>query len=260
MKNITILLVFSFLFFAVMVMPTQASHSWGEYHWGRTSNPFILKLGDNLTSNWDPILATTSFDWSVSSVLDTSIVSGASSPRRCAPTNGRVEVCNSKYGKNGWLGIAQIWTSGNHITQGVTKLNDSYFSLPQYNTSAWKNLVMCQEVGHVFGLDHQDEDFGNANLNTCMDYSNSPESNQHPNTHDYEQLEAMYSHLDTFTTIQSSTAKLPLGLSVAAGMNDVNLEDRLSWGKTVKDNGRVALFENDLGRGNKVFTFTIWAN
>lgn len=29
---------------------THASHSWNGYHWARTSNPFTLKLGNNLTT------------------------------------------------------------------------------------------------------------------------------------------------------------------------------------------------------------------
>ena len=51
------------------------------------------------------------------------------------PTAGRMEVCNGSYGSTGWLGIAQIWlTSGSHITQATTKLNDTYFDTPAYNT------------------------------------------------------------------------------------------------------------------------------
>ena len=42
-----------------------ASHSWGSYHWARTSNPFTLKLGDNVSSVWDSYLATTASDWSL---------------------------------------------------------------------------------------------------------------------------------------------------------------------------------------------------
>ena len=26
-----------------------ANHSWGGYHWARTSNPFTVKLGDNVS-------------------------------------------------------------------------------------------------------------------------------------------------------------------------------------------------------------------
>lgn len=245
----------------------HATHSWGSYHWARTSNPFTLKLGDNLSSNWGPYLATTSDDWSVSSVLDTTIVTGAANPKNCRPTSGRVEVCNNKYGNNGWLGLAQIWVSGNHITQGVTKVNDTYFNTAKYNTSAWKNMVMCQEVGHTFGLDHQDENFSNTNLGTCMDYTDDPSgvlksqlSNEHPNAHDYDELATIYAHLDNVTTIQSGTQKLPLGLSVAgAVLNNGDFENRKDWGIELKNNRNVALYERDFGRGNKLFTFIILA-
>src|SRR5512145_2379189 len=184
------------------VSSVRAEHAWGNYHWARTSNPFTLKLGDNVSRVWDAYLTTTSSDWSPSAVLDTTIVTGSNPwPKNCKPVSGRVEVCNASYGNNGWLGIAQIWVNGDHITQGVTKLNDYYFNTAPYNTPAWRNQVMCQEVGHTFGLDHQDENFTNANLHTCMDYTNDSSTNQHPNQHDYEELETIYAHLDASTTV-----------------------------------------------------------
>ncbi|MBX4191905.1 hypothetical protein KW798_00230, partial [Candidatus Parcubacteria bacterium] len=92
-------------------LPALASHSWGTYHWARTANPFTIQLGDNLASSWDAYLNQTSSDWSTSTVLDTIVVpgntnkpSGFNTPKRCAPTTGRVEVCNYKYGNVGWLG------------------------------------------------------------------------------------------------------------------------------------------------------------
>src|SRR5512134_780286 len=102
--------------FAGLVGAATASHSWGNYHWARTSNPFTLKLGDNVSSAWDSYLQTTSSDWSKSTVLDTTIVTGGTRPKNCRPTSGRAEVCNAAYGNNGWLGVAQIWASGSHIT------------------------------------------------------------------------------------------------------------------------------------------------
>lgn len=257
------------LFFAAAILlvlagPSlvNASHSWGNYHWGRTNNPFTLNLGDNLSSSWDPYLVTTSSDWSQSSVLDTTIVAGGTTARRCRPTSGRVEVCNYRYGNNGWLGLAQIWVSGSHITQGVAKQNDTYFTTVTYNTPAWKNLVMCQEVAHTFGLDHQDENFSNPNLGTCMDYTSDPDgppSNEHPNQHDYDMLETIYAHLDSFTTVQSGTKMLPLGLSIVASVKDSDFENRSEWGKELKNNGHVALYERDFGGGHKLFTFVVWA-
>jgi hypothetical protein len=170
------LLAVAFAAVALQISPS-ANHSWNGYHWARTANPFTVSLGNNVTSAWNPFLSIASADWSQSSVLNTTIAAGGTRPRNCKATSGRVEVCNAGYGFTGWLGVAQIWVSGSHITQGTVKMNDSYFNTATYNTPSWRQFVMCQEVGHTFGLDHQDENFDNLNLGTCMDYTNDPARN-----------------------------------------------------------------------------------
>lgn len=233
---------------AVLALPAEATHSWGGYHWGR-SGSFTLQLGNNVSRFWQPYLSTTSTDWSKSSVLDTVVVAGQSNKSRCFPTAGRVEVCNSTYGQNQWLGIAQIWVSGSHITQGVVKMNDTYFNMSWYNTSAWRNHVMCQEVGHTFGLDHQDE--SGADLGTCMDYANNPANSQHPNQHDYDQLELLYGHSDSTTTV---------GISSSAAAR-ATAEQLREWGRAIRyegRSGRPTLFERRNGN-QAVYTFVIWA-
>ena len=244
-----------------LVSPAFATHSWNGYHWARTGNPLTLKLGDNVTSAWDSYFATASTDWSASSVLNTAIVAGTSSPRTCKPSSGRVKVCNAKYGFNGWLGIAQIWLSGGHITQGATKLNDSYFNLAAYNTPAWRATVTCQEIGHTFGLDHQDENQTNPNLGTCMDYTNDPDGdpslvppnldNQHPNAHDFDELAIIYQHLDGNTTVGAAAVA-----AANAGGNSA-----AEWGKAVRftRDGKGRVFVKDLGAGRQQVTFVIWA-
>src|SRR3990167_4763902 len=234
-----------------------ANHSWGGYHWARTANPFTLQLGDNVSFAWDGQLAAASADWSVSSVLDTSVVPGLTNPKNCKAVNGRVEVCNSKYGNNGWLGVASIWISGTHITRGTVKLNDTYFNTTKYNTPAWRQFVMCQEIGHTFGFDHQDEIFNNTNLGTCMDYTNDPSTNQRPNQHDYDQLESIYAHTDSFTSLFSRTSS-----ARAANGGDIDTSNPSERGKVVRKSpdGRSSLYERDLGKGQKVLTFIIWAN
>jgi hypothetical protein len=230
----------------------MATHSWGNYHWARTANPFTLKAGDNVDSNWEAYLDQAIADWNVSSVLDVQRVAGGSNPKNCRPTSGRIEVCNSKYGNTGWLGIAQIWASGSHITQAVTKVNDTYFNTAKYNTPAWRSLVMCQEIAHDFGLDHQDEVFDNQNLGSCMDYTSNPIGNEHPNAHDYEQLELIYAHLDTTTTVSQTTNR-------GAAASQI---DRGQFGQLVRstNGGRTELYVLDLGNGQKVFTHVIWAD
>src|SRR5919109_1395654 len=189
---------------AALAAPAAANHSWGGYHWARTSNPFTLKTGNNLSFTWVTYLDQAIVDWNKSTVLDLAKVAGGARSKNCRPTAGRIEVCNAAYGNNGWLGIAQIWLTGNHITQATTKVNDTYFNTSTYNTPAWRRLVMCQEIAHDFGLDHQDENFDNPNLGTCMDYTSDPDgppSNEHPNSHDYSQISTIYSHLDSTSTI-----------------------------------------------------------
>ena len=244
--------LFATMLFALGLLATpslvMANHSWNGYHWARTSNPFTLRVGDNVTSQWDGILNTSISDWSQSTVLDLTKVAGGTRSKPCKPTAGRIEVCNARYGNTGWLGIAQIWISGGvHITQAITKVNDTYFDTPTYNTTAWRNLVMCQEIAHDFGLDHQDEDFDNANLNTCMDYTSNPESNQHPNQHDYQQIQTIYSHLDSTTTVGMAASGIGNGAS--------------SWGKHVSSSasGRTSWYRLDLGNGRSVLTHVFWA-
>lgn len=229
---------------------TQESHSWNGYHWARTANPFTLKVGDNVTSTWDSYLVTSVSDWSQSTVLDLREVAGSATSKRCRATAGRVEVCNAAYGNNGWLGIASISASGSHITQGTVKLNDTYFNTAQYNTPAWRNLVTCQEVGHTLGLDHQDTDFNNTPLGTCMDYSNDPTPNQHPDQHDYDELVTIYSHLDSTTTIGAATTS-------ASGAGETPAE----WGELVASShhGQVETYVLDHGNGNRTITFVTWA-
>jgi len=236
----------------------SATHAWGNYHWARQSNPFTLKVGDNVSPSWDSYLNVAIADWDQSSVLNLTRVAGTTRPKLCRPTAGQLAVCNERYGNNGWLGIAQIWVSGDHITQAITKVNDTYFNTATYNTPAWRQMVMCQEVGHDFGLDHQDENFSNSNLDTCMDYTSNPETNQHPNAHDYEQLESTYAHLDTTTTVGAST--LPKAMPPAMGQ--INFDTPGQWGRLVSSsaNGRLEVYELDFGQGNKVLTHVFWAD
>lgn len=237
--------------FAALTLTASAgaSHSWGDYHWARTANPFTLITGDNVDGNWDGYLDTAVSDWSASSVMDLFKRSpGATTGRQCKASAGTIQVCNAGYGRNGWLGLASIWiTDSTHITQGTAKMNDTYFKLAQYNTPDEKRHVMCQEIGHTFGLGHTSED-GTVN-DTCMDYSTSPTST-HPNQHDYDLLDEIYAHFDSGTTIKTTSASSP---SVG--------DDRSSWGREVHwaADGSHSAFVRDFGGGNLVVTHVIWA-
>jgi hypothetical protein len=248
-----------------------ANHSWGGYHWARTSNPFTLKVIDSVTSVWDSYLDTAESDWNSSSKLNTQELAGDSSSRtarKCSAPTGQVRVCNLTYGNNGWLGIAGISIDSNsHITKGYVKLNDTYFNTSTYNTPAWRRLVSCQELGHTIGLDHQDETFDNVNLGTCMDYTNDPDggaggvssndpSNEYPNSHDYQELDTIYGHTDGYTTL---TASLPMSAGEKI-VDQLDTNHPAAWGRLVsrsRDGGQET-YLLDLGGGNKQFTFVTW--
>jgi hypothetical protein len=257
---------------AIAVSPALANHSWGNYHWARTSNPFTLRVVDGVTGQWDSYLDGAISDWTASSVLNLTKEAGAGvNAKKCTAIAGKVLACNAAYGQRGWLGIASIWANGDHITQATTKLNDTYFSLAQYNTPAWRRLVTCQEIAHDFGLDHQDENFNNANLGSCMDYTNDPDgppSNEHPNQHDYDQLQTIYGHLDGTTTIASAVAATDFGVRTpgsrapAAPIADNEAGDSpAEWGRAVHvdGRGRPDVFVKDLGAGHKKITHVFWA-
>ena len=254
------------LLFAAISTGTQASHSWGGYHWARTGNPFTLKLGDNTTTaDWKTYLSKTSSDWnSGNSPVITAIFSGTTR-KRCSMVAGTTQVCNGTYGNNGWLGLASInITGGIHITQGSAKMNDTYFNTATYNNPNEKLHVMCQEVAHTFGLEHQSTDGGS--LDTCMDYFSNTGANAgstlstKPNAHDFAQLSDIYGHLDSTSTVAQIAAEVAaMHQGPSAANRDVS-DDPNSWGQLVRQSssGRSSTYQRENGDGSKNVTHIFW--
>ncbi|MEO8034447.1 MAG: hypothetical protein ABI837_08430 [Acidobacteriota bacterium] len=233
-----------------------ANHAWSTYHWARTANPFTLKVGNNMSSGWQAPLGTAISDWNASSVMNLTSVAGTSN-KRCSAVAGTVQVCDGRYGNNGWLGLATISLTNGHISQGTAKMNNTYFDTATYNNPNEKLHVVCQEVGHTFGLDHQSTN--GSSLNTCMDYFSNTGANAgstlstHPNQHDYDELVTIYTHLDSFTTI-GAAANAPAAMANPTG------DDPSEWGKLVSSEGRSEIYELDFGNGNKNITHVLWAD
>lgn len=259
MKHLCVLIAF----FAVIIFPinSYASHSWGGYHWARTSNPFTLKVVDSNTAEWQSYFNTSNSDWSSSSVLNLASEPGNESSnarKRCVMITGKIHSCNAAYGNNGWLGLASInITGGVHITQGSSKMNDSYFSTSTYNNPNERLHVMCQEIGHTFGLDHQSTD--GSSQNSCMDYFSNTGANAgstlstHPNTHDYDMLASIYGHTDSSTTIGfAASSQIPATEEVT--------NEPTSWGYLVSQsvNGRSSTYERTHSNGSKTVTHVFW--
>ena len=254
---------------AALSVPALATHSWGGYHWAGNGTNLTLKVNKAITSQWTTSINTAIADWEQSTELTLPFGDVSVSRKRCNPISGQILVCNDSYGQRGWLGIASIWLSNGHISQGTTKLNDSYHNYAPYNSPAWRALVACQEIGHDFGLDHQDEAFGPPNLGTCMDYTNDPNgggaygsSNEHPNQHDYDMLKTIYNHDDGFTTAKASTNFGIRQVGAAAPQSEAGIGDSpAEWGRAIHRDalGRPDIFLKELGAGRKVITHVFWA-
>ena len=258
-----------------------ADNSWSKSHWDISTDESIadpLDFVDNTGPVWTASVAEASIDWNAS-VIQNEIITG-SNPN-CDPVLGRVEVCDDLYGANGWLGIAQVWVyrgKDGHIAQSLVKLNNTYFDTPQYDSQAWRDFVTCQELGHTLGLGHQDEIFDNANLGTCMDYTDDPDgtiygqlSNLHPDQHDLDVLTEKYGHLNGIKKDPGGKkggggdgggpdceAKPNHPKCQAGGPGNSNG----NFGKAIGHDGkgRANLFERELGNGNKLITHVYWAN
>lgn len=250
---------------AIFVNVASATNSWGGYHWARTTAQFTLKLGNNVSAGWQTHLNNASADWNspqtfgaASTPILTAVVVGQSS-KRCAMVAGTTQVCNSTYGNNGWLGLASInITGGVHITQGSAKMNDTYFNTSTYNNPNEKRHVMCQEIAHTFGLDHQSTD--GSSQNTCMDYFSNTGANAtnpastRPNKHDFDELALIYAHLDPTTTAAQTTSP--------SSRADIDVtEDPNSWGMLVSqsNNGRSSTYERYNNDGSKTVSHVYWA-
>ena len=253
--------------YALVPTPTAASHVWGPYHWRRTSSAIkIVKVRRRHSAAWITRYNTAINDWKKSSLTKIRAAAGltGSASAACAMVTGEIVSCDAKYGNTGWLGLATINISGAHITRGNSKVNNTYFNQAAFNTVAWRQAVICQEIGHNFGLGHVNEVFNNKNTGSCMDYTNDPDGgpggasstdpdNMNPNSHDYALINSRHNHIGF---IVPQTTVMPQAM---AAYNPVTADQLggLVWSS--KD-GRLTRHEVDFGHGYKAATWVMWAN
>ena len=259
------------------------THGWGGYHWPRSCTTCAANLtvyDSTLTTNtaWGTHLNRSVFGdaanpntvnrrgWDNSAVLTLTIAAGGNSSSTrssCPVATGAVRVCNYTYGSTGWLGLASINVvsgSTTHIAWGTAKMNDTYFASGYPNTE--KRHVMCQEVGHDFGLGHTSEN--GSSQNTCMDYySNTSATDWQstgPNQHDFDQL--LTQHHFVARPVNPGTVVPQIPLPDGGELNEV-----AQWGTALDfdSQGRGVIFARDLGTdtdGNEhtIFTHVYWAD
>ena len=256
-----------------------AGHSWNDYHWS-FDGQLEVKVGDNVDdgkwlkylqqsmtggSRQDPEDTEPGEGWNATSQIESPIVAGSTNPKNCKAVSGTIQACSNRYGQTGWLGVAQIWLSGGHIVQATTKVNDTYFDTARYNTPGWRMMVMCQEIGHDYGLGHVNENFDDPNTGSCMDYTNDPArddgagTNEYIDQHDKDQLGIQYGHTDTASSTASGPGKS--GARVNFPDNGIGGNTPASWGRAVSydGEGRPNRYLLDMGNGLKRVTHVTWA-
>ena len=273
-------LVALFALSVLVAVPVFASHGWSTYHWPRSTAEASITIYRSLTvttySNWpdhlqksvygDPANPNTSNrrGWNDSSVLALSIVSSATDSTtryNCSPSTGTIRVCNYAYGSTGWAGLAQVWPdSGGHIQRANTKVNDTYMGSTSNNP--WRRHVMCQEVGHDFGLGHTSEN--GSSQNTCMDYykntSNSDWTSTGPNQHDFDQLRVQHHAM-----VSPGPGDLfAMSLRDPGPIDEIDMNEPWQWGSPFAwdDEGRPVAFVLDRTpneSGDEVITRVTWA-
>lgn len=168
----------------IAVTAASADHAWNGYHW----------RSDNLAPTVVDKTSSTAFD--VPAAVAEWRNLGIPIVPQMTAGSADVEVVVKRMNAN-WLGVARISvdSSTGHIQAGRVELNQLY--LNSLTFAQWDHVV-CQELGHIWGLDHNfDGATGGTPDNTCMNSSLHLGEYTSPNSHDAEQLNAIYNHIDT---------------------------------------------------------------
>lgn len=207
--------------FAAIATPATAitTSSWNGFRWARTGT-LAIKTVDRTSSAWTGYFTKALTGWSAASQIDLIGHRGTYDPG-CRAAWATIQICNGNYGANGWLGYANVWTSGGRIVQATVKLNDTYFTQSRYNTPAWRASTICQELGHTLGLAHNNMNRGDSNTGSCMDYTNDPDgggiygaSNLTPGSMDFVGLDIIYRNLDGYQLPGTKLTEYSEGLDI----------------------------------------------
>jgi hypothetical protein len=150
-----------------------------QLHWIRDGTAVAQVYWVDYTGSRWPVNAS-SIEWNKASRLGAYYLSPSDScPFHC------VGVKAASYGTDDARGWAVLyWDSNGHLTgKTYVRFNNSYAA-----NATKDRAVVCQELGHTIGLDHQ----GN-NSTSCMNGSGT-DFNKYPNQHDYDLLYNLYDH------------------------------------------------------------------
>ena len=160
---------------------------------------------NSLSPSLQPLLASTVRTWEYGSPLHPAIAVDLKTEATygCPRSMDAIRVCDNDYGKTGWAGF-EVAVSNNDgfIQMSLVRINTHYL---KSTNLVYNRYVMCHELGHAFGLDHQDENFNNENVGSCMDYTRKHQDSLAPNVFDWQALLNTYGKLDLNPSSESPT-------------------------------------------------------
>ena len=256
-----------------MQVPASASHTWSNFHWRRTSSALTtIPVRRYHSAVWVTRYNAAIARWrsaAMTKIRPATVL--ASGPRsNCASllVAGAITSCDGAYGNTGWLGLATVWTvSGGHIYYARSLVNNTYYAQSYYNNIPWRQMVICQEIGHTFGVGHVNVTYNTPNTGSCMDYTNDPDggaggvsnsdpSNMNPNAHDYALINAKHTHIGAL--IPGFKPEMEILPAAMAAFKPTKLS-QLGTLMAVGDGGRTERYEMDFGNGFKATSFAIRA-
>jgi hypothetical protein len=128
-------------------------HNWWKWHWDKST--INVWLQNCLTE-----AEAARYDWDSHTQL--------SLPKKTSHTD--ISVWCGNFGNTGWWGLASIEDSSYdfwhcfwwcRISHGHARFNTYYGGTTGSGTGSDRRGVLCQEIGHLFGLDH-------SNTGDCM--------------------------------------------------------------------------------------------
>jgi hypothetical protein len=236
---------------------SKSTDTYVESNWFRTTDELPIQINHTVTEEWLPAVEAASVEWNKSDRINSPLLFGFSNVDKCSGISGTIQICSAPYGTNGWLGIARIVISGDHIAYGVAKLNDTYFVNAEYNESNWRQWILCRQLGHIYGLTLQNNAQFDQQQSSCMQGKAQGPEQTKPNISDFSALTKQYAEPDAFAK--------NIGISLrdsAAGLNESEIiEQPKYWGNVVHYDaaGRPDIYEKLVTPSRKVTTMVIWA-